>query len=125
MVLASMLISGGVAGLIWLPAFFGSAYTYGTTFQAGLGFTGIAVALLGRNQPLGMVVGALLFAFLTAQSNSLQLLTDISPNVVQITQGVAVLAVVVAYELVRRARVRLEQRAVADTPRIQAEEVTA
>jgi simple sugar transport system permease protein len=125
MVLASMLISGGVAGLIWMPAFFGNAYSYGTTFQAGLGFTGIAVALLGRNQPLGMVFGALLFAFLTAQSNSLQLLTDISPSVVQITQGVAVLAVVVAYELVRRARVRLEQRAVAEAPRVQAEEVTA
>jgi simple sugar transport system permease protein len=125
MVLASMLLSGGVAGLIWMPAFFGDAYSYGTTFQFGLGFTGIAVALLGRNQPLGMVFGALLFAFLAAQSNSLQLLTDISPSVVQITQGVAVLAVVVAYELVRRYRVRLEQRAVAEAPRVQAEEVPA
>jgi general nucleoside transport system permease protein len=125
MILASMLISGAVAGLIWMPAFFGDAYSYGTTFQAGLGFTGIAVALLGRNQPVGMVFGALLFAFLTAQSNSLTLLTDISASVVQITQGVAVLAVVVAYELVRRYRVRLEQRAVAEAPRVQAEEVPA
>jgi ABC-type uncharacterized transport system permease subunit len=106
-------LSGGVAGLIWMPAYFGSAYTYGTTFQAGLGFTGIAVALLGRNQPVGMVFGAVLFAFLTAQSNALTLQTDISASVVQITQGVAVLAVVVAYELVRRYRTRLEQRAVA------------
>jgi general nucleoside transport system permease protein len=125
MVLVSMLLSGGVAGLIWMPAFFGNAYSYGTTFQAGLGFTGIAVALLGRNQPFGMVFGALLFAFLTAQSNSLTLLTDISASVVQITQGVAVLAVVVAYELVRRYRVRLDQRAVAEAPRVQAEEVPA
>ena len=113
MVLAAMLLSGGVAGLIWMPAFFGAAYSYGTTFQAGLGFTGIAVALLGRNQPLGMVFGAVLFAFLTAQSNSLTLLTDISASVVLITQGVAVLAVVIAYELVRRYRIRLEQSAVA------------
>ncbi len=125
MILASMLISGGVAGLIWMPAFFGNAHSYGTTFQAGLGFTGIAVALLGRNQPLGMVFGALLFAFLTAQSNSLTLLTDISASVVQITQGVAVLAVVVAYELVRRYRVRLEQGAVASAPRVEAEGVGA
>jgi len=123
MLLASMLLSGGVAGLIWMPAFFGDAYSYGTTFQAGLGFTGIAVALLGRNQPLGMVFGALLFAFLTAQSNSLTLLTDISASVVLITQGVAVLAVVIAYELVRRYRVRIEQRSVAETPRTQVEEV--
>jgi simple sugar transport system permease protein len=112
MVLTAMLLSGAVAGLIWMPAYFGAAYSYGPTFQAGLGFTGIAVALLGRNQPVGMVFGALLFAFLTAQSNSLTLLTDISASVVQITQGVAVLAVVVAYELVRRSRIRLEQRSV-------------
>ncbi len=125
MVLAAMLLSGGVAGLIWMPAFFGAAYSYGTTFQAGLGFTGIAVALLGRNQPLGMVFGAVLFAFLTAQSNSLTLLTDISASVVLITQGVAVLAVVIAYELVRRYRIRLEQNAVARAPRPAAEEVTA
>jgi simple sugar transport system permease protein len=125
MVLAAMLLSGGVAGLIWMPAFFGAAYSYGTTFQAGLGFTGIAVALLGRNQPLGMVFGAVLFAFLTAQSNSLTLLTDISASVVLITQGVAVLAVVIAYELVRRYRIRIEQNAVARAPRPAEEEVTA
>jgi general nucleoside transport system permease protein len=125
MILYSMLLSGAVAGLIWMPAYFGSAYTYGTTFQAGLGFTGIAVALLGRNQPVGMVFGALLFAFLSAQSNSLTLQTDISPSAVQITQGVAVLAVVVAYELVRRYRTRIEQRAVANASRPAPQGVTA
>jgi simple sugar transport system permease protein len=95
-----------------MPALFNGAHYYGPTFQAGLGFTGIAVALLGRNRPLGMVFGALLFAFLNEQSNRLTLETDISPNVVQITQGVIVLAVVVAYEVVRRARAAAEQRAV-------------
>ena len=64
------------------------------------------MALLGRNQPIGMVFGALLFAFLTTQSNSLTLPPTSRASVVQITQGVAVLAVVIAYELVRRYRVR-------------------
>ena len=41
--------------------------------------------------------------------------TDISASVVLITQGVVVLAVVIAYELVRRYRIRLEQRAVAQS----------
>jgi ABC-type uncharacterized transport system permease subunit len=109
MVVVSMMISGAIAGLIWMPAFFGSAHTYGSTFQFQLGFTGIAVALLGRNRPLGIVFGALLFAFLNEQSNRLTLLTDISQNVVQITQGVIVLAVVVAYEVVRRRQVAAEQ----------------
>jgi simple sugar transport system permease protein len=112
MILISMMLSGGVAGLIWMPALFGGAGSYGTSFQFGLGFTGIAVALLGRNSPLGMLFGAVLFAFLSAQSNNLTFGTDISPSIVQITQGVAVLAVVVAYEVVRRWRVRLERRIV-------------
>ncbi|MBA2558362.1 MAG: ABC transporter permease [Propionibacteriales bacterium] len=113
MVVVSMLISGGVAGLIWMPALFGSAHSYGTAFQGGLGFTGIAVALLGRNQPVGIVFGAVLFAFLAEQSNQLTFLTDISVNVVQITQGTIVLTVVIAYEVVRRYRIMLDQRAVA------------
>ena len=100
-----MLISGAIAGLIWMPALFGSAHYYGPTFQAGLGFTGIAVALLGRNRPLGIFFGAVLFAWLNEQSNPLGLIADISPSVVQITQGVVVLAVVIAYEVVRRWRV--------------------
>jgi flagellin-like protein len=116
MVVVSMLISGGVAGLIWMPAFFGSAYSYGTSFQAGLGFTGIAVALLGRNQPVGIVFGAVLFAFLGEQSNQLTFRTDISVNVVQITQGTIVLTVVIAYEVVRRLRLRAEQSSVAASP---------
>jgi general nucleoside transport system permease protein len=116
MVVISMLISGGVAGLIWMPALFGSAHSYGTSFQAGLGFTGIAVALLGRNQPVGIIFGAVLFAFLGEQSNQLTFQTDISVNVVQITQGTIVLTVVIAYEVVRRFRLRAEQSSVAADP---------
>ncbi|KQX74950.1 MULTISPECIES: ABC transporter permease [Aeromicrobium] len=112
MILISMMLSGAVAGLIWMPALFGGARNYGTSFQVGLGFLGIAVALLGRNRPVGMLFGALLFAFLSVKSNDLTFGTDVSPSIVQITQGVAVLAVVVTYEVVRRWRTRLEQRAV-------------
>jgi flagellin-like protein len=116
MVVYSMLLSGAIAGVIWMPAFFGNAYSYGVTFQSGLGFTGIAVALLGRNQPFGIMFGSVLFAFLNVQSNRLTLETDISPDIVAITQGIIVLAVVIAYELVRRTRTRMEQRAVATAP---------
>lgn len=112
MVVTAMLLSGAVAGLIWMPTLFGAAGAYGTAFQSGLGFTGIAVALLGRNQPIGMAFGAVLFAYLSAQANTLTLTANISPSIVQITQGIAVLAVVIAYELVRRWRLRLEQREV-------------
>jgi ABC-type uncharacterized transport system permease subunit len=110
MVVISMLISGAIAGLVWMPALFGAADYYGPPFQHTLGFTGIAVALLGRNRPLGIAIGAVLFAWLSEQANYLTLQADISPSVVQVTQGVVVLAVVIAYEVVRRQLARHEQR---------------
>jgi general nucleoside transport system permease protein len=51
-----------------------------------------------------------LFAWLNEQANPLALIADISPSVVQITQGVVVLAVVIAYEVVRRWAAAAEQR---------------
>jgi general nucleoside transport system permease protein len=113
MIVLAMLISGGLAGLVGLPILFGDAYSYGSTFQSGLGFAGIAIALLGRNHPIGIALGALLFAFLEEQSNPLQILVDVSPDIVKITQGIIVLTVVIAYEVVRRYGLRLEQRQVA------------
>jgi general nucleoside transport system permease protein len=113
MTVSAMLFSGGVAGLVGLPILFGDAYSYGSTFQSGLGFAGIAIALLGRNHPVGIALGALLFAFLDEQSNPLQILADVSPDIVAITQGVIVLTVVISYELVRRYRQSYEQRQVA------------
>jgi len=113
MIFFSMFISGGVAGLVGMPILLGDAYSYGATFQSGLGFAGIAIALLGRNHPVGIAVGALLFAFLDEQSNPLQILVGVSPEIVAISQGVIVLTVVISYEIVRRYGVRLEQQAVA------------
>lgn len=114
MILMAMLLSGGAAGLVGMPLLFGQDFAYGSTTQSGLGFAGIAIALLGRNHPVGIAFGALLFAFLDEQSNPLQIQLDVSPDIVKITQGVIVLAVVIAYEVVRRYRVRLEQRQVAE-----------
>lgn len=136
MVVVSMMLSGAVAGLVWLPALFHESrtpsYFAGSQFQAGLGFAGIAVALLGRNRPLGIMAGALLFAFLDAQAGDLEFeRVDVSRDIVLVAQGVIVLTIVIAYEVVRRWRTRLEQRVVARTappppaPGPVAEEVSA
>ena len=113
MTVYAMLLSGAVAGLVGLPILLGSAHSYGSTFQSGLGFAGIAIALLGRNNAVGIAIGALLFAYLDEQSNPLQILIDVSPDIVAITQGVIVLTVVISYEIVRRYGVSLEQQSVA------------
>jgi ABC-type uncharacterized transport system permease subunit len=114
MILIAMLMSGAVAGLIGMPTLFGDAHNYGSSFQTGIGFLGIAVALLGRNNPVGIAFGALMFAFLTEQGNLLNILAGVSPDIVAVTQGVIVMAVVIAYEVVRRYRVRLEQASVGE-----------
>lgn len=114
MVVTSMLLSGAVAGLIGMPVLFGQAHNYGTSFQVGIGFAGIAVALLGRNHPVGIALGALVFSFLGEQANVLNILVGVSPDIVAVTQGIILLAVVIAYEVVRRYRLRLEQSAVAE-----------
>jgi general nucleoside transport system permease protein len=113
MIVISMLISGAVAGLIGMPVLLGEAYSYSLAFPAGLGFTGIAIALLGRNHPVGIAFGALLWAYLDVSGNPLQILVGVSSEIVTIMQGVIVLSVVVAYELVRRYRITQEQKRVA------------
>lgn len=105
MVVITMLMSGAVAGLVGMPQLLGSSYTYGLDFPTGLGFTGIAIALLGRNNPVGIAVGALLWSFLDNTANSLEF-QDIPKQTVLIMQGVIVLSVVIAYEVVRRYRLR-------------------
>jgi general nucleoside transport system permease protein len=113
MVIYSMLLSGAVAGLIGMPVLFGQAHSYGSTFETGIGFAGIAVALLGRNHPIGIAFAALIFAYLNSKANALNILAGISPHIIAVTQGIIVLAVVIAYELVRRYRAVLEQATVA------------
>jgi ABC-type uncharacterized transport system permease subunit len=112
MVLASMLLSGGIAGLVGMPLLLGDSHSYGQDFPGGLGFIGIAIALLGRNHPIGIAFAALLWSFLDVSKLILDL-EGIPKEIVTIMQGIIVLAVVVAYEVVRRWRVNAEQRRVA------------
>ena len=105
MIVISMLLSGATAGLVGLPILIGQDHYYSQQFPIGLGFTGIAIALLGRNNPIGVAFGALLWAFLD-QSAAILDLKGISPEIVKIIQGVVVLSVVVAYELQRRWKLR-------------------
>jgi ABC-type uncharacterized transport system permease subunit len=108
----TLVISGAVAGLVGMPILLGSSHSYSSvTFQTGLGFTGIAIALLGRNHPVGIAFAALLWSFLDNSANILDL-NNIPKEIVQITQGVVVLSVVVAYELVRRFALVRQQRMV-------------
>jgi simple sugar transport system permease protein len=112
MVLIALLMSGAVAGLAGLPELLGRDYAYTLTSPQGYGFTGIAIALLGRNHPVGIAIGALLWAFLDKSAVALDVV-GVPREILLIMQGLIVLSVVVAYEIVRRYELAAEQRRVA------------
>ncbi|MDP7599214.1 MAG: ABC transporter permease [Acidimicrobiales bacterium] len=109
-VIRAMLLSGAVAGLIGLPEILGDDFKYDLSFTKGLGFAGIAVALIGRNHPAGIAIGALLFGWLDSAAPILDVRGDAPREIVSILQGVVVLSAVVAYEVVSRVRQAQEAR---------------
>ncbi|MFJ3791861.1 ABC transporter permease [Kitasatospora sp. NPDC090091] len=112
MVLISMGVSGALAGLIGLPELLQNSYNFGQSFQGGLGFLGISVALLGRNSPIGMAFSALLFAFLDTTGSLLPNQGGFPQEIVPVMQGTIVICVVVAYEVVRRYGLKRQQQRV-------------
>ncbi|MBT4267404.1 MAG: ABC transporter permease [Deltaproteobacteria bacterium] len=90
----AMFIAGGFAGMVAIPEVMGYRYTFHDSFSAGVGFIGIAVALLGRNHPVGVILAALLFGALIRGSLFLDLNFDnLSKDLVMVLQGVIVLFV--------------------------------
>ncbi|NUS42205.1 MAG: ABC transporter permease [Mycobacteriaceae bacterium] len=109
--LAAMLLSGAVAGLVAMPELVGRDHAYLMTSTTGYGFTGIAVALLGRGHPVGVAVGALLWSFLDKSAVALDGV-GIPREIVMIMQGSIVLAVVVSYRVAGRRAIVRQQRTV-------------
>ncbi|HEY5598344.1 MAG TPA: ABC transporter permease [Kiloniellales bacterium] len=63
-IVVAMCISGGLAGFVGLNEIMGVQHRLLINFTAGYGFTGIAVSLMGRNHPFGVVLASLLFGAL-------------------------------------------------------------
>lgn len=113
MILTAMLISGAMAGLAGMPLLLGQTHTYSLSFPVGVGFTAIGIALLGRNNPIGILFASLLFAFLDKTAEGLGL-EGYPKEIALIMQGLIVIAVVVSYELVRQYGLRRQQQKVGE-----------
>jgi simple sugar transport system permease protein len=110
MIMYAMIGGGLVAGLVGMPEILSDTHAYDQGFIQGLGFAGIAVALLGRNTALGMALAALLFGFLDSSAAILQVTALASAEIVVIMQATILLVAVIAYEVVNRIRQRDEMR---------------
>ncbi len=96
------LLSGALAGLVGMQQLFADQGFLPAGYEAGIGFTGIAVAFLGQNSPVGIVFAALLWGVLARGETSLQLETDVPREFIIILQGLLIMSVVVTYQVAKR-----------------------
>ena len=94
-VVLAMGLSGLVAGLGGAAHGLGQMLRFGDGFSAGYGFTGIAVALLGRGEPLGILAAAVLFGALASAGTTIQLFSDVPLDLVNVIEGVVTILAVV------------------------------
>ncbi|QJD16665.1 ABC transporter permease [Paracoccus sanguinis] len=87
----AMLISGALAGLMTINNVMGEAGRLVLTNVEGAGFIGIAVALMGRNHPLGILLSALLFGFLYQGGGELALFSNIPRELIVVIQALVIL----------------------------------
>ena len=98
----TMVISGAFAGLVATNEVMGFRHRFLDNFSSGIGFMGIAVALLGRNSPLGVLFAALLFGMLNTGALEIDVFTDVPRELILVVQAVTIILVVVGNEVLQR-----------------------
>jgi ABC-type uncharacterized transport system permease subunit len=99
-IILAMTLSGGLAGLGGASQVLGVDYWVGQGFSAGYGFDAIAVALIGKSHPFGIVLAALLWGFLRSGATRMQSLAGIPIDIISIIQAL-VIVFVAAPDIIR------------------------
>jgi ABC-type uncharacterized transport system permease subunit len=96
----TMALSGALAGIGGLNYVLGYKHYYEESFASGAGFLGIAVAIVGRNHPVGVVLAA--FVFATMSQGGLAVNAVVPKQIVDVLQAVVIIAVAASVPEVRR-----------------------
>ncbi len=96
----ALCLSGALAGLVGTNFVMGYKGFFESGFSGGVGFLGIAVALLGRNHPAGIVLAALFFAALSY--GGLVINTDVPKELVEILQAIVILFAITLHVAIER-----------------------
>jgi general nucleoside transport system permease protein len=106
MILITMLLSGGLAGLSAMSTLMAKQFEYGDRFPTQVGFTAIGIALLGQNHPTGIAIAALVYAAIEQGARNLATV-DVPAEIGQILQGSLLFVAVCVYAVtVRRNQAR-------------------
>ena len=89
-IVKALCISGALAGLSGATEVMGVHHRLFDSFSSGFGFTGIAVALLAKNHPLGVIPAALLFGALSAGATTMQFEAKVPQDIIQIIQALVI-----------------------------------
>lgn len=98
--IAAMSVSGALAGLAGANEVLGVNHNLALAFSAGYGFDAIALALLGKNHPLGVVLASLLFGTLRSGALGMQLAAGIPIDIISVLQAL-ILAFIAAPAIIR------------------------
>ncbi len=110
-IIVAMLISGALAGLASVNTILGSTHYLNLNFPAGAGFIGIAIALMGRQHPVGILLSALLFGALIQGGLDLSMeKSNIPPETFIFIQGLIILFCGAMENLYAPALVKVFQR---------------
>jgi general nucleoside transport system permease protein len=110
-VIIAMLISGGLAGMMALNPVMGASARLQVEFVGGAGFVGIAVSLMGRNHPVGIVLAAILFGILYQGGDALSFdMPNITREMILVIQGLVILFAGALEHMFRPALVRVYQK---------------
>jgi ABC-type uncharacterized transport system permease subunit len=96
------LISGALAGLVGMQQILGLNNYLPLNYESQLGFTGIAVAFLGQNNPIGVVAAAIMWAVLSRGQAAILVGTNVPVEIIIILQAILILTVVVAFQIAKR-----------------------
>lgn len=99
-VILTMTLGGAIAGLVGTNFVMGYKYYFEEGFSSGTGFMGIAVALLGLNNPFGVILAALLFGML--DYGGLVINTMVPKELVSILQAIVIIFVISSNKIFRR-----------------------
>ncbi len=92
-IILTMTLSGALAGLAGAIEVTGLNYRHELGFSTGYGFDAIAIALLGKGHPLGVVIAAILFGAMRNGATRMQFLTMIPVDVISVIQALILLFV--------------------------------